>query len=78
MVKKLQMPLTSCSSYLHSIKIQFEKHPSLHFGPVYFKSEVLTPHFLGRSITFRDTVNLLIRPMKIPRGHDSHFEKEDG
>lgn len=37
----------------------------------------MIPHFLSRSITFRDTVNPLIRPMKIPRGHDSDFEKED-
>lgn len=36
----------------------------------------MIPHFINRSIIFGDAVNPVIQPMKIPRGHDSDFEKE--
>lgn len=37
----------------------------------------MLPHFINRSIIFRDAANPLIQPMKIPKGHDSDFEEED-
>lgn len=59
--------MTSCSSYLHPIRntVWDCTHFTSLWTTLFQIWSFMIPHLLSRSIPFRDTVNLLIRPMKI-------------